>query len=94
MCDTGGTLMKSIELLKKNGIINVICLITHGVLTGSAIDKINNCELITEFIISDTIPQEQNLLKCSKLKVFSIAPLLANVINRISNGLSLGSLFS
>lgn len=94
MCDTGGTLIKSIELLKKNGIINVICLITHGVLTGPAIDRINNCDLISHFIVSDTIPQEKNILKCSKLRVFSVAPLLSHVINRISNGLSLGSLFS
>lgn len=93
MCDTGGTLVKCVELLMEHGLKDVICLITHGILSGPAIDIINSCEAITRFIVTDSLPQRENMAICDKLEVISISGLMANVINRMISGNSLGSLF-
>ena len=73
MADTCGTLIKSVEELVKNGIEDVICVITHGVFSGNALDKINGCSYIKQVFVSDSIPQQDNVEKCSKIQVFSIS---------------------
>jgi ribose-phosphate pyrophosphokinase len=93
IADTCGTLISAINELVKVGIKDVICVITHGVFSKNALDKINDCSYITKFYVSDSIPQENNCKKCSKLEVFSVAPLLSQVIERIENGGHISSLF-
>jgi len=93
MCDTGGTLIKCVELLLENGIKDVICLITHSILSGPAIERINSCEKIKRFIVTDSLPQRRHMRLCPKLEVITISRLLADVIKCMETGCSLGHLF-
>jgi ribose-phosphate pyrophosphokinase len=93
MCDSGGTLIKVIDNLKKNEIKNVIVIITHGIFSGQCIKRLQECNVISKIIVSDTICQKQNIEVLDKLEVFSISELLANVISNIINGNSLSLLF-
>jgi len=93
MCDSGGTLIKVIENLQINGIKNVIVIITHGIFSGKCIERLQNCEIISRIIVSDTICQKNNKDILNKLEVFSISELIGNVITNIINGNSLSLLF-
>ena len=93
MCDSGGTLIKVIDNLKKNGITNVIVIITHGIFSGKCIERLQDCKIISKIIVSDTICQKANQLNLNKLEIFSIAELIGNVITNIINGNSLSLLF-
>jgi ribose-phosphate pyrophosphokinase len=92
MIDTGGTLCKAAELLKINGADQVFAIATHGVFSADAMDRINN-SCLTEVCVTDSLPQAKNLAQCPKLKVISIAPLLAEVICRLHCEQSLSNLF-
>ena len=76
-----------------NGIKNVIVIITHGIFSGQCIKRLQECNVISKIIVSDTICQKQNIEVLDKLEVFSISELLANVISNIINGNSLSLLF-
>lgn len=93
IADTCGTLISSIKELEKNGINKVICVITHGIFSKNALEKINKCNNIEKIIVSDSIPQAENCRLCKKIEVFSIAKLMANVIERIQNGRPISDLF-
>jgi ribose-phosphate pyrophosphokinase len=88
--DTAGTLVKAAEMLLKKGAKSVRACITHGVLSGPAIERINNSPL-EELVITDTIPQESKKIK--NKKVISIAQTIAEVIRRIVKGEPLSILF-
>jgi len=90
--DSGGTLMKCINLLIKNGVKEVYCIITHAIFTKDAIDKINKNIFIKEFIVTNSLPQEKHILKCPKLKVISVGGLLGEVIKRLINGKSISKM--
>eukprot|EP00758_Cryptobia_borreli_P000495 Tbor_TRINITY_DN1146_c0_g1::TRINITY_DN1146_c0_g1_i1::g.15608::m.15608/K00948/PRPS, prsA; ribose-phosphate pyrophosphokinase len=85
MIDTGGTLVKAAEMLKEYGATEVHAWATHGILTDPACERINACDAIKEVVVTDSIPQEKNLAMCPKLKIISIAKLLAEAIHRIHN---------
>lgn len=89
MIDTAGTMCKAAEVLKKHGAKSVMALGTHPVLSGSAIERIEN-SVLDEIVMTNTIPLTQ---KCSKIKILSVAPLFAEVIRRINNDESVNSLF-
>ena len=93
IADTCGTLISAINELIKVGIRNVICIITHGIFSKDALEKINKCDNIIKFYVSDSIPQEDNCKICSKLEVFSLANLIAEVIKKIECGGHISSLF-
>ena len=93
MCDSGGTLIKVIDNLKKNGITNVIVIITHGIFSGQCIKRLQDCKVISKIIVSDTICQKENQINLNKLEIFSISELLGNAITNIINGNSLSILF-
>jgi len=93
IADTCGTLVSAINSLENYGITKVICVITHGVFSKDALEKINNCKNILEFYVSDSIPQEENQRICPKLKVFTISNLLGEVIKRIVTKSSISELF-
>jgi len=90
---TAETLTTAAKLLKENGANEVIAWVTHGVLSGDAIAKINATDELTELCVTDSIPQEENLKKCKKLKVYSIMLLLAEAIERVHHEKSLSELF-
>lgn len=89
MIDTAGTMCKAAEVLKKHGARSVMALGTHPVLSGPAIERIEN-SVLDEIVMTNTIPLTQ---KCSKIKILSVAPLFAEVIRRINNDESVNSLF-
>eukprot|EP01063_Lacrimia_lanifica_P035843 TRINITY_DN6947_c0_g1_i2.p1 TRINITY_DN6947_c0_g1~~TRINITY_DN6947_c0_g1_i2.p1 ORF type:complete len:353 (+),score=158.11 TRINITY_DN6947_c0_g1_i2:73-1131(+) len=83
MTDTSGTLCKAAEVLITNGAKQVFAMISHGVLTDPACERISKCDALAEVIVTDTLPQEHNLRRCEKLVVLSVAPLIAEAVNRI-----------
>jgi len=88
--DTAGTLVAAADMLLRKGAKSVRACITHGVLSGPAVERINNSNL-TELVITDTIPTEDKPIK--NKKVISVAPVMAEVIKRIVEGESLSILF-
>lgn len=91
--DTMGTMVKASKTLIDYGVKNVILVATHGIFSGEAINRINNCHYIKKVIVTNTLPQEDNCSKCSKLEVVDITNLLSQVINKIVNGESISDLF-
>jgi ribose-phosphate pyrophosphokinase len=92
MVDTGGTITRAAEALRQRGAEAVYACATHPVLSGPALQLINDSP-IEELLLTDTIPLNGKDKECPKLKVLSIAPLLAETIRRIHEGLSVSSLF-
>ena len=93
MIDTGGTASKSAEALIKAGAKSVSMFCTHGVLSGNAIENIEN-SCIDELVITDTINNQNRLKKISKIKVISVSDLIAKAIKRIIDNKSISNLFS
>ena len=92
MVDTAGTLTQAANALAKNGAKKVFASCTHPVLSGPAIKRIEESH-IEELIVTNTIPLSDNAKKCRKIKVLSVAPLLAEAIRRINSYDSVSSLF-
>ena len=92
MVDTSGTITRGADALMENGAKAVFACATHAVLTGPALEKINNSAL-EELVVTDTIPLNGKDKECPKLKVLSMAPLMAETIQRIHEGLSVSALF-
>lgn len=92
MIDTAGTTTQAAAALKEHGARRVFAASTHAVLSGPAIDRINE-SVIEEVIVTNTIPLDSKKERCSKLVVLSIAPLLAEAIKRIHEESSISSLF-
>lgn len=92
MVDTAGTLTQAAKALKERGATKVYACVTHGVLSGPAIDRINQSEL-EELVVTNTINQSEKKLGSDKIKTLSLAPLLAEAINRINHRSSVSSLF-
>lgn len=92
LVDTAGTLVKGASALLCNGARSVTACATHAVLSGPAVQRINDSEL-RELVVSNTIPTERRLDECPKLKVLSIAPLLGRAIRSIHQGGSISTLF-
>ena len=93
MCDTGGTLSKCCSLLVESGAKEVICCVTHGILSGPAIKRINSCNEMSKMIVSNTLPQDDNYKNIDKLGIFDISKLMKEVIERIITGESISKLF-
>jgi len=93
MTDTLGTVVKACEALVEHGAKDVIVCVTHGVLSGPAIERLIACDAISHLVTSNTIPQEQNVARCTKIQTFDVSGLLATCIERIVNGGSISELF-
>jgi ribose-phosphate pyrophosphokinase len=89
LIDTGGTLCKAAQLIMDKGANSVRAVVTHPVLSGKAYENISN-SVLTELLVTDTIPQKQ---ECDKIKVLSVAELFAKAIGRIRDHESISSLF-
>jgi ribose-phosphate pyrophosphokinase len=87
--DTGGTLCKAAEIIMENGASSVRAMVTHPLLSGNAIENIENSAL-NELIVTDTIPLNQ---ESEKIRVLSTADLFAEVIRRLKRKESISSLF-
>ncbi|MBQ7607177.1 MAG: ribose-phosphate pyrophosphokinase [Desulfovibrionaceae bacterium] len=93
MIDTAGTLCAGADVLMQNGASKIIACATHAVLSGPAIDRINNTESLSQILVTDTIPLEDKRERCPKLKVVSVAALLGKTIHNIHTGSSVSVLF-
>ena len=91
--DTAGTATLAAKILMSEGAKSVSLCCTHGVLSGPAIERINNSDF-DEVIITDSIPQAENAKACDKIRVLSLANMLGESIKRISSGESISSLFN
>ena len=89
MIDTGGTLAKAADLMMERGAKSVRAICTHPILSGTAIERIENSNLI-ELIVSDTIPLKR---ASSKIKVVSCAPLFADVMHKVQENTSISGQF-
>lgn len=92
LIDTGGTLVKAAEAIKERGAIDVTACATHAVFSGSAVDRIFG-SVLEEVWVSDSIPLSEHAVACPKIKVLSIASLIAEGIRRIHAEESLSILF-
>ncbi|MFB0566462.1 MAG: ribose-phosphate pyrophosphokinase [Candidatus Aminicenantaceae bacterium] len=92
MVDTGGTLVQSISALKREGARRVYAACTHAVLSGQAVEKIEESE-IEKLIVTDTIPLPEKAKNNKKISVISVAELFGEAIRRINEGTSVSSLF-
>lgn len=90
--DTASTLCRAVEALKNHGAAKVAAYVTHPVLSGKAIDNINN-SLLDEIVITDTIPLTEAAKQCSRIRVISLSPMIAEAIRRISGAGSLSRMF-
>lgn len=93
MVDTMGTMISAANELETYGVNNVIVLATHGILSQPAIKRINECEIISDVIITNTLPQDINMTHCNKIKQVDISGLLAKVIGCLTLGTSISNLF-
>lgn len=89
MCDTAGTLTTAADLLIEKGAKSVRAFCTHAVLSGPAIERINNSK-ITEIVVTDTIPLKET---SPKIRVVSVAELFADVFNRLIKNESISTHF-
>jgi ribose-phosphate pyrophosphokinase len=92
MIDTAGTLTQAAGALKEHGASSIYAAATHGVLSGPAIDRIN-ASAIEEILITDTIPLGEKATASAKIRVLTVADLLAEAIRRIHEDESVSSLF-
>jgi ribose-phosphate pyrophosphokinase len=94
MIDTAGTLVKAAEVLKQRGAKQVYAYCTHPILSGPAIERIARGSVLDEVVVTNTIPLSDAAKACGKVRQLSVAPLIAETIQRISRGESVMSLFS
>ena len=92
MVDTAGTLTMAAEALKKEGAKKIIGCCTHPVLSGPAIERIQDSPL-EELIVTNTIPLQPDATHCGKIKVLSVAHLMGEAIRRTHEEESISSLF-
>ncbi|MDB9761992.1 ribose-phosphate pyrophosphokinase [Alphaproteobacteria bacterium] len=90
--DTAGTLCNAAEALINAGAKSVSAYITHGVLSGPAVERIKNSKL-DELVITDSIAPTKLILDASNIRILKLAPLIAEAIRRISSDSSVSSLF-
>jgi ribose-phosphate pyrophosphokinase len=92
MVDTAGTLCTAADALKDHGALKVMAYCTHPVLSGPAIENIENSRL-DSLVVTDTIPLSDAAKNCKRIRQLSMAKLLAESIRRVSNEESISAMF-
>ena len=92
MIDTAGTLCSAAGALKDKGAVKVVAYCVHPVLSGKAIDNINNSRL-DEIVVTDTIPLSDAARATGRIRQHSVAQMLAETIRRMAEGESVSSLY-
>jgi ribose-phosphate pyrophosphokinase len=86
MADTAGTLCKAADLMMENGANSVRAIVTHGVMSGNASERIMQSSL-KEIAFTDSIPFDCS--KCSKVKILSVSKMFADTIQRVQENKSI-----
>ncbi|WP_164658321.1 ribose-phosphate pyrophosphokinase [Tropicibacter sp. Alg240-R139] len=92
MCDTAGTLCKAAQVLLDNGAKEVHSYITHGVMSGPAVERVTN-SVMKSLVITDSIQPTEAILNTPNIRVVPTAPIFTQAILNIWNGTSVSSLF-
>ncbi|KAL6717338.1 Ribose-phosphate pyrophosphokinase 2 [Lecanora helva] len=79
MADTCGTLCKAAEKISQAGASEVISIVTHGILSGDAIRKLNDCTALSRVVVTNTVPLQGKEIECEKIAVVDISPTLAGM---------------
>jgi len=93
MADTCGTLVKAAETVMAHGAKEVVAIVTHGILSGNAIETLNKSKL-SRVVVTNTVPMQGKEERCALLRTIDITPTLAEAIRRTHNGESVSYLFS
>ena len=92
LADTCNTITRAAKLLKKEGATKVIALVTHGVLSGDAIERINASSL-DKVVVTNSVDQSEHARHCPKLEVLEVGNVFAEAIRRVHHGESISVLF-
>ncbi|GGW26733.1 ribose-phosphate pyrophosphokinase [Gemmobacter lanyuensis] len=92
ICDTAGTLCKAAEVLMENGATEVHSYITHGVLSGPAVERVSK-SVMKSLVITDSIEPTEAVKNCPNIRIVPTAPMFAQAILNIWHGTSVSSLF-
>ncbi|KAK2066029.1 ribose-phosphate diphosphokinase [Colletotrichum caudatum] len=92
LIDTGNTITRAAKLLKKEGATHIYALLTHGILSGDAIPRIN-ASAIDKMVVTNTVPQRDHMRICPKLEYLDVSPVFAEAIRRVHHGESISVLF-
>ena len=92
MVDTAGTLCSAAGALKEHGAVRVVAYCVHPVLSGPAVENINNSQM-DELVVTDTIPLSDSAQQCTKIRQLSVAQMLAETIRRMAHGESVSSMY-
>jgi ribose-phosphate pyrophosphokinase len=93
MADTCGTLCLAAHHLAEAGVEKSYAMVTHGILSGNALEAVENSAL-EKLIVTNTLPQEENRARCRKIEVIDIGAVLGEVIRRSHYGESISKLFN
>ena len=92
MVDTAGTLCSAAKALKEQGAKHVIAYATHPVLSGKAVENLNN-SVLDELVVTDSIPLSDAIKNCTKVRQLTLSRMLAEAMRRLSNEESLSAMF-
>jgi ribose-phosphate pyrophosphokinase len=92
LVDTANTLCEAARALKERGAERVVAYCTHPVLSGTAVERISN-SVLDELVVTDTIPLREDARNCPRIRVLTVASLMAETMRRISEEASVSSLF-
>ena len=92
MAQTADTIIRAARLLKREGATKVLALVTHGVLSDDALDKVND-SAIDKLVVTNTVDQTEHAERCSKIVILDISTIFAEAIRRVHHGESISVLF-
>ncbi|KAJ6082954.1 hypothetical protein N7467_007089 [Penicillium canescens] len=92
LADTSNTITRAAKLLKKEGASQVYALVTHGILSGDAIERIN-ASALDKVVVTNSVEQQEHLRLCPKLEVLEVGHVFAEAIRRVHHGESISVLF-
>lgn len=93
MADTCGTLVKAADTIMEHGAREVNAIVTHGILSGNAINNVNN-SCLKRLVVTNTVPHAEKKALCPKIETIDISATLAEACRRTHNGESVSFLFS
>jgi len=93
MADTCGTLVKAASTVMSHGAREVVAIVTHGILSGNAIETLNK-SCLSRVVVTNTVPLGRKGEECAKVRVMDISATLAEAIRRTHNGESVSFLFT
>ena len=92
LADTSNTITRAAKLLHQHGAKQIIALVTHGVLSGDAIERIN-ASALDKVVVTNSVNQEEHKARCDKLEVLEVGQMFAEAIRRVHHGESISVLF-